>query len=106
MNAREQWARRYLDAVPRPIPRYGSPEWQALPEGPVKVASVVVAAEAWVRDCEHAAENLRAELEAMWRAHKAADDAEFTARADAWRDEWRHLSDAWVHPANRRKGAA
>lgn len=105
MSDRYEWARRYLDTAPRPIPRYGSSEWLALPDGPVKVASVVIAAEAWARDLDNLAENLRVELEAAWRANKAAEDDEFRERAEAWRQEWQYVSDAWVHPANRR-GAA
>lgn len=41
-----------LDAAPRPIPRYGSQEWEALPDhDPRILAAIVVAAECWRDYC-------------------------------------------------------
>lgn len=45
-------ARSLLARTGRPIPRYGSPEWNALPDGDLRrVAAVVVAAECWRDHC-------------------------------------------------------
>jgi hypothetical protein len=75
-----------------PPPQYGSEEWLNLPEGDFrKIAGVVNAAECWARDGDNLAENLRAEVEALRAAHKANDDAEYVARRDAHRQEWKHL---------------
>jgi hypothetical protein len=61
------WARRFLRRVPRPIPQYGTPEWEELPHGDVRRwAALVVAAEHW-RDywtAEAIAERLREDLSA------------------------------------------
>lgn len=89
MNARVSWAARLIGAAMKPIPRYGSPEWLALPEGsPAKVAAVVVAAECWARDADELEERLRAEVELSRAAHKADEDAEYVARRDAHRESW------------------
>lgn len=52
---------------------------------------MVIAAEAWARGGDELEANLRAELDAAWRAHKSAEDAEYQARAAAHRQEWGHL---------------
>ena len=45
-------ARYILDRTPGPVPRYGSPEWAALPEHDLRrVAAVVLAAECWRDHC-------------------------------------------------------
>lgn len=42
------WAGALIDSADGPIPRYGTPEWAALPEtSRAKVAACVIAAEAW-----------------------------------------------------------
>lgn len=88
MSTREEWVARYLTAARGPLPVYGTPEWEALPDGPEKVASVVRAAECWRLDGERLAERLQAELEAVQRAEKAAEDAEYVARRDEHRQAW------------------
>ena len=78
-----------LTGCPRPIPGYGSPEWLALPDGDRrKVAGVVVAAECWAREADELEDRLRLEVEALQRAHKAAEDADYCARRDAHRESW------------------
>lgn len=75
-----------------PPPKYNSPEWLALAEGDVrKVAAVVIAAESWARDGDNLEENLRAEVEQLQRAHKAAEDAEYVAGIERHREQWKHL---------------
>ncbi|HEY9410972.1 MAG TPA: hypothetical protein VIP77_15445 [Jiangellaceae bacterium] len=71
------------------IPRYGSPEWEALPTGDARVfAAVVIAAENWRRDGtdEAIAARLRRELEeadqlVLARQFEAAQDVH-----GAWMD--------------------
>jgi hypothetical protein len=61
------WARRFLRRVPRPIPQYGSDEWDQLPHGDVRRwAALVVAAEHWREywTAESIAERLREDLSA------------------------------------------
>lgn len=51
----------------RPIPRFGSPEWDALPEQDLRrVAAVLIAAEAWRDHCspDRVAEDLEDQLDA------------------------------------------
>jgi hypothetical protein len=49
-----RWARVYIENVAgQEIPEYGTAAFQALEEGPVKVASCVVAAEAWRTRLHH-----------------------------------------------------
>lgn len=80
-----------IDGAEKPLPSYGSPEWLALPEGDRrKVAAVVVAAECWATDLD----DLPARTLAESRAFKAAEDADYQARAAAHRREWSHLSGA------------
>ena len=92
--ARRAWARALIDrAQPGPIPAYGSAEWAAMPEGhPAKVGAVVVAAESWVTEGADAPTRLLTEVEALARAHKAAEDAAYVDGMDAHRQEWEHLS--------------
>lgn len=85
MSARARWARRMIEVAAKPLPRYGSDEWLALPEGDArKVAAVVVAAECWATDADSLAEVIGIEVEAF----KRAEDAEYQARAAAHREEW------------------
>lgn len=60
------WARALIDGATGPVPDYGSPEWEALADGPEKVAATVVAAEAWRTywDPQEHARRLHAELDA------------------------------------------
>lgn len=88
MTTRKEWCARYLSAVSGPVPPFMSPEWEALPDGPEKVKSVVRAALCWWQDGERLAERLAAELEAAQRAEKAAEDAEYVARRDEHRAAW------------------
>ena len=88
-EARRSWVRSMLADVPRPIPKFGSPQWLALPDGDRrKVAGVVVAAESYARDADELEDRLRAEVDALRLADKRADDAEYVARRDAHRESW------------------
>lgn len=79
MNARQRWARCFIDRHPEP-PSYGSPEWLALPEShPAKISSVVVAAECWALDGDELEQRLRVEVMALSRANKVEEDAEYVA---------------------------
>jgi hypothetical protein len=91
--ARRHWAEQMMRrATGTTVPTYGSPEWLALSEGDVrKVAAVVRAAESWAREGDDLEESLRVEVLQMQQAHKALEDAEYVARAQAHREEWRHL---------------
>jgi hypothetical protein len=89
VNARIEWAARLIRAAGKPIPRYGTPDWQALAEGsPAKIAAVVVAAESWAREGDELEERLRAEVEMSRVAFKADEDADYCARRDAHRESW------------------
>lgn len=86
MNARREWAQRFIDRAPNP-PKYGSPEFLALPDGhPAKISSVIVAGESWARDGEELEERLRHEVLALSRANKQAEDAEYVAQMGAGYD--------------------
>ena len=89
---RRRWAQSLIRKAPNP-PRYGSPAWLALPEGsPGKIASVVVAAEAWALDDDDVEARLHRLLEDERRAFKQAEDADYQARAADHRKQWKHLS--------------
>jgi hypothetical protein len=68
------------------IPRYGSPAWEALPQGDARaVASVALAAEAWRQHChpETVKRDLELELTAaaqVERRREAQEFAELAAR--------------------------
>jgi hypothetical protein len=85
---RRRWAYALTSRCDTPPPSYGSPEWLALPDGPEKVAAVVIAAECWAFDGDHLEQTLRAELEFSRHAHKAAEDAAYRERRDAHRATW------------------
>lgn len=87
-ESRRAWAYGMIRRAQTPPPRYGSPEWHALPDGPEKVAAVVIAAEAWASAGDTLEETLRAQVEAERAAHKRAEDAEYVARRDSWRESW------------------
>lgn len=92
MMARRSWAYAMVSRCTSPPPIYGSPEWMALTDGDVrKVAAVVNAAECWARQGDELEENLRAEVAALRAAHKANDDADYVARREQHRREWKHL---------------
>ncbi len=92
VDSRRRWAYLMIQRCTTPPPSYGSVEWLALPEGsPAKVAAVIIAAEAWASTGDELEAEMRIELDLAWRAHKAAEDAEYLARAQAHRDEWSHL---------------
>ena len=95
MNARRRWAERMMIAAGTPVPRYGSPEWLALPEGDRrKVAAVIVAAECWAREADELEERLWIEVTFAQIAHKVTEDAEYVARRDAHRAEWKRSNEA------------
>ncbi len=87
-EARRGWAYALIGRCKTPPPRYGSPEFLALADGPEKVASVIVAAENWARDGDNLEENLRVQLEAERAAFKRLEDEEYLARRDAHRESW------------------
>ena len=92
VDSRRRWAYRMIRRCPEPPPTYGSADWLALPEGsPAKVAAVIIAAEAWARMGDELEAEIRVELDLAWKAHKAAEDAEYRARAAAHREEWGRL---------------
>lgn len=75
---RKSWARELIDRASRPIQKYGSAEWCALPlDDPNRIAAVVVAAEAWAWDWENLEQNLRREVEDLRAAFKREEDAEY-----------------------------
>lgn len=87
-SARKCWAKRLIDAAPG-APKYGCREWLALPEGsPAKVSSTVRAAEAWACDGDDLERRLRVEVLALSRANKQAEDAEYLAACEQWRQTW------------------
>ena len=105
MNARRRWAERMLIQAGTPVPRYGSADWLALPEGDRrKVAAVIVAAECWAREADELEDRLRVEVEFSRIAHKWAEDAEYVARRDAHRAEWKKANDGIIR--SKRAGAA
>lgn len=81
---RRAWAYGYTSRCSSPPPAYGSPEWCALPDGPEKVAAVVIAAEALVTYDELT----DMELESYRLAAKQGEDAAYLARAAARRESW------------------
>lgn len=70
---RRAWAYGLISRAATPPPAYGSLEWLALPDGPEKVAAVVLAAEKCLLD---------------WEAAKAAEDAAWLAARDQHRASW------------------
>lgn len=76
--------RHYVRQAPD-APAFGTPEWEALPDGPAKVAAVVRAAECWYRDGTTSAVTIRLtdELDARRLAYKQGYD-------DGWR-VWREV---------------
>ncbi len=92
VGARRRWAYGLIRRAATPVPSYGSREWLQLPDGSAeRIASVVVAAESWARELDDLPDRLEHELDERRRAEKAAEDAEYQARATAHRREWRHL---------------
>ena len=88
MNARREWAQRLIDAAPH-APAYGSASWLALDESsPAKVAAVVRSAEAWACAGDDLERRLRAEVLALSLANKRADDGEYVAACEQWRQTW------------------
>lgn len=87
---RRLWAQRLMSRAARPLPRYGSREWLALPEGhPAKIAGVVLAAECWAREADELEQRLRTELENRRRSAKTLDDAEYRQGAAEHAEYWR-----------------
>lgn len=95
--ARRRWALALIQRCASPPPTYGSAEWAALPEGSAeKVASVVIAAESWARDGDGLEERMRREVELMRAAFKADEDADYIARRDQHRRDWRPASTSFA----------
>ncbi len=101
--ARRRWAYSLIRRASTPVPSYGSAEWLQLPDGTAaKVAAVVVAAESWARELDDLPDRLERELDERRRAEKAAEDAEYQARAAAHRRDWGHLRVVETSYAERR----
>ncbi|MDP9390180.1 MAG: hypothetical protein M3P89_02070 [Actinomycetota bacterium] len=71
------WARALIERAHGPLPTYGSPEWDALEDGPEKVAATVVAAEAWRTYWDPAERGLRLRIE-LDAARAYEDEARWT----------------------------
>jgi hypothetical protein len=96
---RRAWAYAMISRCRKPPAKYGSPEWLALPDGPEKVAAVVLAAEAWAIDGDTLLERLEAEVRFEREAFKATEDAAYLARAEAHRQAWTGTgfrADQWI----------
>lgn len=103
-QARRRWASGIIGRHPSP-PRYGSTAWAQLPEGdPGRIAAVVVAAEAWATDGDELEQQLQAEVEQLYAAHLAAEDAEYVARRDEHARRWKN--GAFQHDAASRRQLA
>ncbi len=87
-HARRAWAYALIAKAQRPVPRYGSPAWLALPDGPLKTAACVVAAESWASEIDNLEENLRVQLEAEREAFKRLEDEANLARRNAHTKSW------------------
>lgn len=70
---RRAWAYALISRAKTPPPFYGSLEWLALPDGPEKVAAVVLAAEKCMID---------------WEAAKQLEDQAFAEAAAEHRRSW------------------
>ena len=72
---RAEWVHHYISQAPN-APAFGTPEWEALPDGPAKVAAVVRAAECWRREGEWSAVTIRLteEVDALRAAFKRGHD--------------------------------
>jgi hypothetical protein len=70
---RRAWAYALISRAATPPPAYGSVEWLALPDGPERVAAVILAAEKFALD---------------WEAQKAAEDAAFADRRSLHKTSW------------------
>lgn len=87
--AREEWCQRMLSGVDLPVPRFGSPEWLALPEDDRrKVAGVVIAAACWAREGDELEDRIRAEVAALQRAYRAGEDQNRLDRIADWQERW------------------
>lgn len=83
-DARRAWAYALTSRCASPPPIYGSPAWVALPDGPEKVGSAVIAAEATAIGDEMRLDELRAQ----WWAVKNAEDITFHEIASSHRRDW------------------
>lgn len=73
------WTARFISAGGPDVPAFGSAAWQALPDGPAKVAAVCLAAEAWRTYWEPAEHTRRLRLELDEAARVDAEEAELDA---------------------------
>lgn len=74
-----------------PAPIYGSAAWLALPDGVDKVASLIVAAEAWAASGDDLVDELHRELDHRRRVNKHLHDEEYQLGSEAHRKKRRHL---------------
>jgi hypothetical protein len=70
---RRAWAYALISRASTPPPAYGSVEWLALPDGPEKVAAVILAAEKCLLD---------------WEAQKVLEDRTFAEQGADHRRVW------------------
>lgn len=79
------YAEQLIAAAGPGVPRYGSAEWAALPDGDRrKVAAIVVAAESWRTDLA----DLPFRLALQLQADKRAEDQAYLDRWKAHRSQW------------------
>ncbi|MGI8578631.1 MAG: hypothetical protein ACR2KG_12140 [Nocardioidaceae bacterium] len=89
-RARRSWSYRLIRKAMAPVPPFGSREWVDLPEGSAeRIASVVVAAEAWATDRDELPAHLAYELDAMRAESKRLDDDAYVARYRAHRRDFK-----------------
>lgn len=95
VDQRRRWAAMHLARATKPILRYGSAAWLALPnDHPGRFAGLVLAAECWARELDELPARLSAELEVQRRANKAAEDQAYAAAIAEHRDYWRKANGA------------
>lgn len=99
IRARRRWALALIQRAPEPPPTYGTREWVALPDGPLKVAAVVIAAERTAADDAELEVTVSHQVELLRRAYKAGQDDGWADRCDDHRERWkggRAQPDPWL----------
>jgi hypothetical protein len=84
---------RFIGRCKTPPPPLTSPEWDALPDDdPRKVGAICVFAEAHAQEHDNLVPDLWLEMRMRAETEKATEDAEYVARAEGHRREWRGLA--------------